>query len=264
MTTKRSEFLNGIKDELPILMGVVPFGLIYGVSARGAGIPPLAGQSMSFIVFAGSAQFVTAQLIGASVPAGIIILTAFIVNLRHALYSASLAPYLKRLNTRWQMLLAYLLADEAYAVVITHYQKPGDISRKHWYFLGAGLALWCTWQASTAVGIILGAQVPASWSLDFALPLTFIALVVPNLKDRAGAVAAATAGIVALLAIPLPYKLGLIVATFAGIFMGIMLESRKRKHNIADKGDDDAGQIHSTVETAGAAPLEYTEKDGGG
>ena len=161
MTTRRSEFFNGIKAELPILMGVVPFGLIYGVAARSAGIPPLAGQSMSFIVFAGSAQFVTAQLIGAGVPAGIIILTAFIVNLRHALYSASLAPYLKRLNTRWRMLLAYLLTDEAYAVAITHYQKPGDISRKHWYFLGAGLALWSTWQASTSVGIVLGAQVPA-------------------------------------------------------------------------------------------------------
>src|SRR5947209_15509169 len=106
MTTKRSEFFAGIKNVIPILMGAAPFGLIYGVSARSAGIPVLAGQSMSFIVFAGSAQFITTQLIGASVPAGIIILTAFIVNLRHALYSASLAPYLKRLNTRWRLILA--------------------------------------------------------------------------------------------------------------------------------------------------------------
>ena len=113
MTTKRSEFFAGIKNVLPILMGAAPFGLIYGVSSRSAGIPVPAGQSMSFIVFAGSAQFITAQLIGASVPAGIIILTAFIVNLRHALYSASLTPYLKQLNTRWRLILAYLLTDEA-------------------------------------------------------------------------------------------------------------------------------------------------------
>jgi 4-azaleucine resistance transporter AzlC len=263
MITRRSEFINGIKAELPILMGVVPFGLIYGVAARSAGIPPLAGQSMSFIVFAGSAQFVTAQLIGAGVPAGIIILTAFIVNLRHALYSASLAPYLKRLNTRWRMLLAYLLTDEAYAVAITHYQKPGDISRKHWYFLGAGLALWSTWQASTAVGIVLGAQVPASWSLDFALPLTFIALVVPNLKDRAGTAAAATAGIIAILAASLPYKLGLIVATFVGISIGIFLESRYNKRTRIHKKEDDAGQIHSMVEPPGDTPIEHAEKEGG-
>ncbi len=263
MITRHSEFFNGIKAELPILMGVVPFGLIYGVAARSAGIPPLAGQSMSFIVFAGSAQFVTAQLIGAGVPAGIIILTGFIVNLRHALYSASLAPYLKRLNTRWRMLLAYLLTDEAYAVAITHYQKPGDISRKHWYFLGAGLALWSTWQASTAVGIVLGAQVPASWSLDFALPLTFIALVVPNLKDRAGTAAAATAEIIAILAASLPYKLGLIVATFVGISIGIFLESRYNKRTRIHKKEDDAGQIHSIVEPPGDTTIEHAEKEGG-
>src|SRR5437660_4010052 len=133
MTTRRSEFLMGMKDELPILMGAIPFGLIYGASARAAGIPVIVAQAMSSIIFAGSAQFVVAQLIGAAVPAGIIILTAVIINLRHALYSASLAPYLKQLNTRWRMLLAYLLTDEAYAVAITHYQKPGDVTRKHWY-----------------------------------------------------------------------------------------------------------------------------------
>lgn len=263
MITRHSEFLKGIKAELPILMGVVPFGLIYGVAARSAAIPPLAGQSMSFIVFAGSAQFVTAQLIGAGVPAGIIILTGFIVNLRHALYSASLAPYLKRLNTRWRMLLAYLLTDEAYAVAITHYQKPGNMSRKHWYFLGAGLALWSTWQASTAVGIVLGTQVPASWSLDFALPLTFIALVVPNLKDRAGTAAAATAGIVALLATSLPYKLGLIVATFVGISIGIFLESRYNKRARIHKEEDGTGQIQPVAEPSGYTTKEHVEKEGG-
>jgi 4-azaleucine resistance transporter AzlC len=240
MVSRRSEFLTGIRHILPILLGVIPFGLIYGVSARSAGIPVIAAQAMSFIVFAGSAQFVTVQLISAGVPVAIIILTACLLNLRHALYSASLAPYLQRLPLRFQMLLAYLLTDEAYAVTITHYRQPEDAPKpeakpeakpapKHWYFFGAGLMLWTTWQISTAVGILLGANIPGSWSLDFALPLTFIALVVPALETRAEWAAAAAAGIVAVLAAALPLNLGLIGATLTGMVIGLLLESRETK-----------------------------------
>jgi 4-azaleucine resistance transporter AzlC len=238
MVSKRSEFLTGIKNILPILLGVLPFGLIYGVSARSAGLPVIAAQAMSFIVFAGSAQFVTVQLISAGVPVGVIILTACLLNLRHALYSVSVAPYVKRLPRRWKMLLAYVLTDEAYAVTITHYRQSDDvdaqsithangahsIAPRHWYFLGAGLTLWTVWQMSTAIGILLGANVPASWSLDFTLPLTFIALVIPALKTRAEWIAAATAGIVAVLAAGLPLNLGLLVATLIGMAVGLGLE----------------------------------------
>jgi predicted branched-subunit amino acid permease len=186
---------------------------------------------MSSIVFAGSSQFIGTQLIAAATPAPVIVLTTFVVNLRHMLYSASIAPYLKPLRPVWKWLLAYLLTDEAYAVAITHYQRGRpDASPEphaHWYFLGAGLALWSTWQMSSAAGIFLGAQLPASWSLDFTLALTFIALVVPALKDRPGAAAAITAGLVALLAADLPYKLGLVAAALAGIGMGLLVESRR-------------------------------------
>ncbi len=145
---------------------------------------------MSCIVFAGSAQFVIAQLVAAGTPSLVVILTAFIVNIRHILYSASVAPYTRKLHPMWKWLLAYLLTDEAYAVTILHYQKPGENTHKHRFFLGAGLALWTTWQLSTAVGIFLGGHIPASWSLDFTSTLTFIALVVPALKDRVSATAA--------------------------------------------------------------------------
>lgn len=230
MTTPRSAFLHGIRDELPILLGVVPFGMIYGVSALSAGIPASIAQVMSFIVFAGSAQFVIAQLVAAGTPALIIVLTAFIVNVRHILYSASVAPFTRRLSSLWKWLLAYLLTDEAYAVAISHYQKTGEDAHAHWYFLGAGLALWTTWQLSTAVGIFLGGQIPASWSLDFTAPLTFIALVVPALKDRASTAAALAAAITALLAIALPLKLGVAVAALVGIAAGLAFESRKAVH----------------------------------
>jgi 4-azaleucine resistance transporter AzlC len=233
MTTRRSEFFNGIKAELPILMGTIPFGLIYGVSARSFGIPAPLAQAMSFIVFAGSAQFVVIQLINASVPAAIILLTACIINLRHALYSASVAPYLKQRGLRWRLLLPYLLTDEAYAVAIIHYQQPDQDAPKHWYFLGAGLALWSTWQIGTAVGLTLGTHIPASWSLDFTLPLTFIAIVVPTLKKRADAIAAGAAGLIAVLAAHLPFNSGLLVATFIGITLGLLVEAKSQRPAIA-------------------------------
>jgi predicted branched-subunit amino acid permease len=208
--------------------------LIYGVLALSAGIPAGQAQAMSSVVFAGSAQFITAQLFGHGTPALVIVMTAAIVNLRHMLYSASLAPYLQNLKPAWKWGLGYLLTDEAYAVVITRFQReanPGPgaqtCDHKHWYFLGAGLALWTTWQLSTAAGIFIGAQVPTSWSLDFTLALTFIALVVPNLKDRPSLGAALAAGVTALVAYNLPYKLGLVSAALAGILVGMWLEGRK-------------------------------------
>lgn len=228
MPSSRSEFLSGVKALLPILLGVIPFGMIYGVLALGAGLPAGVALAMSSIVFAGSAQFVGAQLIATGTPGVVIVLTTFIVNLRHMLYGASVAPHLKHLHPLWRWLLAYLLTDEAYAVTITHYNQqeasPSPSASKHWYFLGAGLALWSTWQASTVAGIFLGAQVPASWALDFTLTLTFIALVVPALNDRPSVAAALSAGVVAVLAADLPLKLGLMAAALTGILVGLRLE----------------------------------------
>jgi len=229
MTTSHSEFLHGIRDDLPILFGVLPFGMIYGVSAISAGIPPSIAQAMSCIVFAGSAQFVIAQLIAAGTPSLVVILTAFIVNIRHMLYSASVSSYTRTLHPLWKWLLAYLLTDEAYAVTILHYQEPGDDMLKHRYFLGAGLALWTAWQLSTAVGIFLGGHIPASWSLDFASTLTFIALVVPTLKDHVSTTAALTCALTALLVIALPLKLGIALAALVGIAVGLTLEMKKTK-----------------------------------
>lgn len=228
MSSPRSEFFAGVRAELPILLGVIPFGLIYGVLAiTQAHLPPAVAQAMSAIVFAGSSQFVGQQLMAAGTPGVVIVLTTFVVNLRHALYSASVAPFVKPLRARWKVLLAYLLTDEAYAVTITHYEQTEIPSEhKHWFYFGSGLALWSTWQASTAVGIFFGAQVPDSWGLDFTLALTFIALVVPRLKDRASTGAAIAASAVALIGSLLPYKLGLMAAALVGIVVGIMIETR--------------------------------------
>ena len=236
------EFRAGLIDVTPLLLGAMPFGLIYGVLAISAGLPTTMAQAMSSIVFAGSAQFITAQLIRDGAPLLVIIVTAAVLNLRHVLYSASLAPYLQHLNRGWKALLAYLLTDEMYAIAITRYWK-GDGEReseadprgqaassqsasdqKHWYVFGVGIGLWVTWHISTAVGIFLGAQIPASWSLDFAMPLTFIAIVVPALRDHASVGTAIVAGGAALLALTLPLKLGLVTAMVVGIGTGYVVE----------------------------------------
>lgn len=242
-SSARSEFIGGVKGVLPILLGVIPFGMIYGVLAIGAGLPVSIAQAMSSVVFAGSAQFVATQLFRVGTPGVVIVLTMIIVNLRHVLYSASLAPSLKHLNWKWKGLLAYLLTDEAYAVAIMHYSSPpappntrwggagspggmgGPSPHLHWYVLGAGLGLWLTWQISTAVGIVLGAQIPSAWALDFTLALTFIALVVPALKDRPSLAAALSAGAVAVAAGGWPYRLGLMAAALTGIIAGLLAEA---------------------------------------
>lgn len=226
----RDEFLAGIRAELPIVFGVAPFGMIFGAVAVSAGLPATLAQAMSAVIFAGSAQFIAVELIAVQTPIIVLLTTTFIVNLRHLLYSASLAPHVRWLPLRWKMLLAYLLTDEAYAVVIIRYtegKSPPPV--RHWFFLGAGLTLWSVWQITTAIGIVLGAQIPASWSLDFALALTFIGLVVPTLRDLPQAGAALAAGLMAVVAAALPYRLGLMAAAITGIVVGVSLERIRRK-----------------------------------
>lgn len=231
-TSRRREFLTGIRTTLPILLGVAPSGMLYGVLAMEAALGAAASQGMSLIVFAGSAQFVILQLLLANAPVAIIVLTALVVNLRHALYSASIAPFFKPLSTGWKLLLGYLLVDEAYSIGIARFMRPGrdtaenGSSPTHWFYFGSGLILWTTWQISTAVGIFFGQQISPDWSLDFALPLTFIALVVPMLKDRAGLAAALVGGLVSVALFGLPYKLCIIVAALAGIVAGLWSERK--------------------------------------
>ena len=219
------QFLAGSRDEMAILLGVIPFGMIYGALALQAGLSAAEAQSMSWIVFAGSAQFMMVQLFSGDAPGMVIVLITVVMNLRHALYSASLAPYLSYVARPARTALAYLLTDEAYAVSISRFLRVDGGVQRHWYFFGAGLTLWSAWQLSTAAGIFLGARIPSNWPLDFAIPLTFIALLVPNLKDRPSVAAALAAGLTAALANGLPFKLGLLAAALVGIAAG-MLASR--------------------------------------
>lgn len=219
-------FWQGVRAVSPILLGTVPFGLIYGVSAVAAGISPTAAQAMSLIVFAGSAQFVMTQLVAGGAPWFVMVLTLFVVNLRHLLYSASIAPHLQPLPAKWKWLLSYLLVDETYVVAILRFEKEKSVWLKAWFMLGVGLALWASWQLSTFVGIALGRQLPTNLPLDFALPLTFIAIVVPTIRDRATLVTAIVAGITIVLAFNAPLKLGLLITAVVAMVAGLLVEER--------------------------------------
>jgi len=183
---------------------------------------------MSLLVFAGSAQFLAMQLIGSSAPALVLLLTTLVVNLRHVLYGISLAPHMESLSKGWKWLLAYFLTDEVYAISITRYNQEGaaSIPNLHWFYVGSGLTLWLCWQGSTAIGMLFGSQIPASWGLDFAIALTFIALVVPAIADKATILAALVGGFAAVLLAGLPLKLGLIAAALAGILAGMTVDLR--------------------------------------
>lgn len=224
----RVEFLAGVKAMLPLLLGAIPFGVTYGVLAFTGGLGVPAALGMSSVVFAGSAQFVAVQLFAIAAPAVVIIATTFMVNLRHALYSASLSPHLKHLRSLWKWTLSYLLTDEAYAVTIVRYDRLGTSPNGHWFFLGAGLTMWTAWQASTAAGIFLGEVIPRNWPLDFAITLTFIALLVPMLKDRLSVGVSLTAGMIAILAINLPLRLNLILAVIIAVVIGVAIERIRR------------------------------------
>lgn len=222
-----AQFWAGVRAELPLLLGVIPFGMIYGMLALEAGLTPLTTQAMSSLLFAGSAQLITVELFRTATPGFIIILTIFLLNVRHMLYSASVAPYLQKVPLRWKLLLAYLLTDEAYAVSIINFTQNKNALHRHMVLFGAGITLWAAWQLSTAAGILLGAVIPTWWSLDFTIALTFIALAMPTIRDRPALVAALAAGVTAILAFALPFKLGLVLASLVGIGAGMWSERVK-------------------------------------
>ncbi|MEN3113277.1 AzlC family ABC transporter permease [Uliginosibacterium paludis] len=218
---RKAEWWAGAKAEAPLLLGVIPFGLVFGVLGLQAGLPAWAVVAMSSVVFGGSSQVVFAQLWGAAVPVPVIVGTVGVVNLRHALYSASIAHLLGGLGLRWKLLLAYLLTDEAYMAAVGRLSAGPQTPHRHWFLFGTGFTLWACWQLATLGGVLVGAVIPAGWSLDFSIALTFIALLVPGLRRRSELFAAAVAATVALAAQGVPYKLWIVLAALAGMAAGM-------------------------------------------
>ena len=218
----RPAFLEGARDIAPMLVGIVPFGIVCGIGAIGAGASPLAALAMSMIMFSGAAQIVAIQLLAAGAPFAVILLSCLVVSLRLILYSAAMAPYLRPLNHRWRNMLAFLLTDQAFAGTIQRFQKSADLGANASYFLGSGAVLWVTWQIATLAGVVAGQTIPASWQLDFVVPLCFIAVLVPLLHERVSVLVFAVAAVAVIALDPIPLRLSLICAGLLAIGAGVL------------------------------------------
>lgn len=224
MKSSHQDFIAGARDSLPILLGVVPFAMICSVAAVSVGLTTTEAIGMSFIVFAGASQLAVLQLMGEGAVWLVMVLTAWVINLRFSMYSATLAPYLQKEPLHRKAPFTYILSDQAFGVTMSHFanEMPANPA---WYFYGAAAAVWAAWQISSITGALLGTLVPESWGLDFAFPLSFMALMFAALKDRPGVLAAAVGGMIAVLTRGLPYNLGLVLAALLGIGAGVLAES---------------------------------------
>jgi len=193
-----------------------------------SGIPPLAAMLMSILVFAGASMVASAQLLASGTPALLVILTTIFINLRFMMYSASLRLHFKDEPLRWRLVLAYLLADNVYGLTLMRFSDNPQAPGQRDFFLGAGLVVWLGWQVAVAAGIVIGAGVPASWRLEFAAPLAFIAMTIPLLRDRAMVAAAIVAGLTVIAAHALPFKLSIAAAALTGITAGMLAERLRR------------------------------------
>ena len=222
------DYIAGIRVMLPLLPGAVPFGMIAGAVAAEAKFGAAAGIGQSIAIYAGAAQLASTQVVAEAAPALVVVLTGLVINLRFAMYSASLAPHFAGLSFRRRAMLAYLMTDQSYALSITRYTADSGMTAlaKARFYLGGAVAMWIVWLAATAAGFILGSRVPPSWSLDFFVPLSFLALLVPGIRDRAAGLAAVTGATVAVAASGLPFNLGLFLAATCGIATGYFCETR--------------------------------------
>jgi 4-azaleucine resistance transporter AzlC len=218
-----SDFGEGVRTVAPVLLGVVPFALVAGVAAASAGLSLLEAMGMSVIVFAGASQLAALDLLSQDAPLAVVVVTAAVINLRMMMYSASIAPHFRSVSARWKAVLSYLLTDQAYALSLTRYGEDDGVDRK-WFYLGIAATLWVVWQLGTLAGVLLGAGVPDSWGLEFAVPLVFLAVLVPTLEDRTSVVAGVVAAVIAIAGEGLPLNLGLLVAAAVGITVGMIFE----------------------------------------
>ena len=213
----------GARDAAPLLLGIAPFALVAGIAAVEAGLTFTQAVGISVIVFAGASQLAALELIGENAPLAVVIGTAVVINLRLIMYSASIAQHFASYRRRVRAGLAYLLTDQAYALSVAEFGK--NDSRSRWrYYVGAGGAIWAVWMVGTVIGILLGTGVPDELGLTFAIPLVFLALLVPTMRDRPATIAAAVGGTMTVAVAGLPFNLALPVGAVAGVVAGLVVE----------------------------------------
>ncbi len=225
-TTRKSPYREGIIDSSPFILLIIPFATLFGVIATEAGLNVVETMAFSIVVIAGAAQFTALQLMQENAPTAIVLISALAVNLRMAMYSASLTPYIGAAPLWQRALCAYVTVDQSYVVGISKFEREPDMSvpARVAYFLGAVTPIVPLWYAFTFIGAVVGTRVPESWALDFAIPIAFLAMIAPMFRTAAHVAAALVAVLVSLLTAGVPYSLGLIIAGLAGMIAGAQTE----------------------------------------
>lgn len=220
--------LQAVLATIPLVLGAAPLGVIFGALCISNGYSPLFAVLMSAIVFAGSAQFIVIGLMALNTPISVILLTTFIVNLRHALYGMTLVPYLRKEPLWVRFIIGFGLTDESFAVAAAKFDDK-KINLKA-YFFGSMALFYSSWVGSTYLGSVLGTSFPqlAKMKLEIAMLVTFIGMVVPYLKMRSGQIAILITAISSIVFYPLPYKLGLVLSTLLGVSSGYLYLRRRK------------------------------------
>ena len=220
----REAATHGARDIFPLTAVLFPLGLVYGVTVAEAPVDDWLGGLASTLVFAAAAQLALIDLIADDAAWFTAVSTALVINLRFVMYSAALAPSFSQYPARWRLPLAYLMTDQASGVSLLYNETQRDPVARRWYYLGAGVPLSVAWLVSTWLGIAFGASIPASWELGVAVPLMFICLLVPSIRDRARLVAALVGGAVSLIARDAPNSTGLLIGALAGVAAGMAVD----------------------------------------
>ena len=223
-------FLKGIADVSPLMIPVVPFGLIFGILSIDIGFSPLATMGMSLIIFGGASQIVLLQLFSGGASSLVIISSVGAVNSRHLLYGAVVSEHVSDLKLIWKIIISYFLIDQAFARSNEYFKKNND-KNKYFHLIGGGVTCWVIWQTTTFLGIILGAAIPEKLGLSFAVPLTFLALLVNDFRKLINVIVIITSGLVATLGFNyIPYKAYVIIAALIGLFVAMIL-TKMMKNN---------------------------------
>ena len=244
----RRLLLQGALDSLPLIVAAIPFGIIYGALAQTNGLSIVATLAMSLVVFAGSSQFVAVSLLAVNASPWVIVITTFVVNLRHFLYAVSLIPHVRELGQGTRALMGFWLTDETYAVVSQWLARSEhenlDTKGLPYLYFGSALLMYSNWFVCTLIGVYLGNLIPemSAWGLEIAMVVAFVGIVIPQLTSVSMWICSGTAMVMALITWNWPQKIGLVISALVAIAVGMLVEmlmNNVKAKKVAAKGSDE-------------------------
>jgi len=228
MDSKSKIFWRGTVDVLPLMIPVVPFGIIFGAIGIELGFGPYLTYATSIIIFSGASQIVILQLLSSGATSLVAITSSSVISTRHLLYGAVVSQHLNHLSIYWKIGLSYLLTDQAFAVSNEYFKKNNSNKNKHYHLVGSGFTLWFIWQLTTIIGIILGSIVPEELGLTFTIPLTFLALLVNYLRNLDHLIVIIISGVSSIIFFDSPFKSYIILSSIIALFGATILIKRKK------------------------------------